>query len=353
MDLSASKQAHLAKIRANSAYPLFRAFLGIFTTFGYLIAGVPILIGLYALMTGDLTVDSSMMLIILATLIGLLVFIAKDLALMVVDMADTMVDCSLKPPVSVPSTSVPEPQPAPIPVAPVAEAAVAPAAPITTAIAAPVAEEPEVRDETIPIPVLTDSVQPSTAVPVRSTENHVTMASYAYGNQPKFPVGMAIFSVGLLVLLILAGIYKWTTHKTVATQATATSTAAIPNPNPAPRSEIQKPVPTPAQEPISAPQTTAASTSGDSLEIQLPKALENKAEITACTRQDNLTCTFLNKTKEAIDLQAYQVAGYDANGVKLGEGNLTGILVPSASVQIDLDFAGGNRATKFVFSLHE
>jgi hypothetical protein len=100
--MSQQKQQYLQSIRANSAYPVYRGFIGTIALLGYALAG---LIGLTALVGGFGLMSRSFALGLLALVAGgvmaylyyLLARFFREAALMLADLADSTVDSNSRP----------------------------------------------------------------------------------------------------------------------------------------------------------------------------------------------------------------------------------------------------------------
>ena len=98
-----SEEQYLESIRSNSAYPVYRATIGIIALLGYLLAG---LYGLVALFSGFGMMFSHQFLLGVAILFGgaiaagIVFFFArlfKEAALIVVDLGDSTIEANCQP----------------------------------------------------------------------------------------------------------------------------------------------------------------------------------------------------------------------------------------------------------------
>ncbi len=95
--MTQTKQQYLQFVRANSAYPVYRGFIGTIALLGYMFAAV---IGLVAVIGAIMLMKTSFLLgfVVLVgggiytALTALLVRLAKEAALILVDMGDSIVE---------------------------------------------------------------------------------------------------------------------------------------------------------------------------------------------------------------------------------------------------------------------
>lgn len=95
----ASKEQYLALIRSNSAYPVYRGFIGTIALLGYVLAGFAAL----GALTGGLASMSQSFMLGLAILVGGAIYAAllflltrffKEAALILVDIGDSVADAN-------------------------------------------------------------------------------------------------------------------------------------------------------------------------------------------------------------------------------------------------------------------
>jgi Na+/proline symporter len=85
----------LLEMRSNSAYPTFRGFVGLATAIGYLAAlGVAVFAALGGFRSGNVT--TVVWGCCIAILVGVVVAIARELSLMVADIADAIISMASK-----------------------------------------------------------------------------------------------------------------------------------------------------------------------------------------------------------------------------------------------------------------
>jgi len=90
-------QTFLSQMRGNSAYPTFRGFVGLATAIGYLAAlGVAVFAALGGFRSGNVSTVAWGCCI--AILVGVVVAIARELSLMVADIADAAVSLASRQP---------------------------------------------------------------------------------------------------------------------------------------------------------------------------------------------------------------------------------------------------------------
>ena len=82
-------QKYLEAIRNNSCYPTFRGFVGFFTLIGYLIAAVIAIGSIFSGQIGAILIGCAV-----ATITALLFRVAKEMSLMLADIADATIDAS-------------------------------------------------------------------------------------------------------------------------------------------------------------------------------------------------------------------------------------------------------------------
>ena len=97
-----SKQQYLASIRSNSAYPVYRGFIGIIALLGYVLAalaGVGAVIGGLAAMTQSFM--GGLVVIVAGAVYAVLVFLLarffKEAALILVDIGDSVAEANSRP----------------------------------------------------------------------------------------------------------------------------------------------------------------------------------------------------------------------------------------------------------------
>jgi len=95
--MKAAKQAHLQRIRSETAYPTYRAIINVIAVLGYILA---VLSGLAALVNGFKVMGHSFIIGVVVLLIGLitaaLIFVGarfwKEAALILADIGDSVTD---------------------------------------------------------------------------------------------------------------------------------------------------------------------------------------------------------------------------------------------------------------------
>ena len=100
--MKTNKENYLKQIRADTAYPTYRGIVGVITFLGYLLIVVYTLIGIVASLSGmrDNPAMGSVMLVgcILGAILGIvLVRFLKEVALMIADMVDSIIDANSGP----------------------------------------------------------------------------------------------------------------------------------------------------------------------------------------------------------------------------------------------------------------
>lgn len=84
------KEQHVARIRGQSSYPVFRAVINILTIFLYILAGVIALASIY--MAGERSDPRLLVGLLVALLQGVFAKVFQEVSLMVADIADSILD---------------------------------------------------------------------------------------------------------------------------------------------------------------------------------------------------------------------------------------------------------------------
>ena len=91
-------QKYLDKLRINSSYPTFRGFVNSLATAGYVLAGLIVLVAVFAGLAGGSVTSFGIgaVMTVLGVIIGLFFRAAKEASLMLADIADATLDSAGK-----------------------------------------------------------------------------------------------------------------------------------------------------------------------------------------------------------------------------------------------------------------